>query len=220
MPTIVITPEEAKLIADGCLAATSKDDVTPLICAAHITADEDGKVTAAATDRYRVHRIFAKSTAQHKEPFDVVLDNATLKWLSVNARRYVKGWPDPIVVIDADERDGTKHVTITIQESASGAGRSLSLEEYGVAGVYPPIARLFDEIDPESKVAESVGLRPEYLGALGALIRRKGQPVKMFTPRSARLGSTTKAAPVRFEFQDDAGNVYADALIQPHLGLR
>lgn len=216
MPTIVLTPADAKYIADGCLAATSKEDVTPVICAAHITADVDGNVTAVATDRYRVHRVFATSTAQHKEPFDVVLGNEALKWISANARRYIKGWPDPIVVIDVDERVGNPIplVTITVQETSSGEGRHLTLVDYGVVGTYPPVERLFNEA-VGGELRDSVGIRVEYVGDLGKLVRTKGKAVRMYGHRE---GTTVggKTAPVRFQVYGYEGKVVADALIAPN----
>src|SRR5690606_7732268 len=83
---IRLTRADAEWLIRGALAAASKDDVTPVLCAIHWTV-ENGRVTVVATDRYRVHQL-------HAQIEDAAVSGSFLMDTRI-AKRLVSSWHTP-----------------------------------------------------------------------------------------------------------------------------
>jgi hypothetical protein len=237
MSVITLNVDETKRLVDGALAASSKDDVTPVLRGAQLTRTVDGRVSMVATDRYRVHRMFTDDVgpAPHIAPggyptwdeVETVVPHAGLKWLSANARKlgyFATVW------ITVDPHEDMGHPGSILIEVRAGLPNSQGLEmdradgylAYAcrpVAGTYPPAHKWFGTLeDPEEVSPKGLLLEADFLADLRVLKRspgRRGEPVRMRASKP-HVGGRPNA--VRFEFSHE-GKVYADALIMPNRDL-
>lgn len=242
MTRIILIASEAQRLARGALAAASPDDVTPIITGAKLTVDATGKVTMAATDRYRVHRIFTDAVPRPAEnrtedglaniwdEGSVILPREALKWISANALK-LKFYSHVVIefepYVEATYNPATlgELGRIRIEVRAGMPDGSLLPDEEGmyayacrpVAGRYPPVERLFDGLQWSSESNDKgVLLNIDFVAGLKPLAVRKGANARI---RFTKPNDYGKPGPVGFSFEDN-GKVYADAIIQPNLELR
>lgn len=76
--SVEIQTADLKWLCSAVLPAVSRDEVTPMICGAVLSA-EGGVLKALATDRYRVHRATSKVEGLKLEPFYV--SRRMLQWI-------------------------------------------------------------------------------------------------------------------------------------------
>lgn len=239
MHTITLNVNEAKRLADGALAAATKDEIMPAIHAAQLTRSADGRVAMIATDRYRVHRMFTDELgpAPHTAPggypawdeVSTILPYGALKWLSANAKKL--GHYATVVIDVVPWESGVELGSIGISVRTglpNDNGLILHPEADGylgyggrpVPGSFPPVGRLFAALEPATEVEErGILLEVDFLADLRVLKRnpgKRGDPVRI---RMSKPSAAGKAQAVRFEFAHE-GKVFADALIMPNLDLR
>lgn len=132
MLKFTIMPDEFRALASVAVSATT-DDITPILQHIHVTATEDGIITATATDRYTV--ALAEAPGEVETAGEALLPAAEVLAF---ARKIPKRTAVPLVVT-VDE-DGW-----TITNFASTVGGA-----YPAPGNnFPPVGRLFpDEVTP------------------------------------------------------------------------
>lgn len=145
-----LTAPEAKLIADGCVPAVSRDVVTPVLTGAFVRI-EDGDVVAYATDRYRAHRVRARIKAQRAgKHLGAIVPRHVWVWLGKAAGRLYPGGPvAQRVVFEFQQREAGDPVTsgsVTVTVHAVGGG-SAQIQAPLIAGNFPPIWALFAEAE-------------------------------------------------------------------------
>ncbi|SJM54874.1 hypothetical protein [Agrococcus casei] len=224
--TIRLARAEAEWLFRGALAATSDQDVTPIICAVKLTVKND-RVTAIATDRYRVHQLFVP-VAPGAPDGEFVMSRRQVQ-------RLLKSWhgsrslfPDQVVDIAWEDRDPNattkvgmpvtpKHtgwVEFTVLSDLTDAAELISHGAPQVRGPYPPVERLFPD-DPSDQSTEPVSqmfLDPAFLADTRYL--RSGQgSLRFVVPRAGAKGSHQAFLVVNTEGT-------ARALIQPQRPAR
>lgn len=221
---IRISPADAKRMADGALAAVSKDDIAPILTGALLELDATGAASMTATDRYRVHRIHAKAlpgAVGGHEPHGVQLTGDALKFLSVNATRL--GHFSVVIITSSvvdDGENGRAAVRIEVRRGDGNSGDEyglLAFADFQLYGQFPPVHRLFDDLVSATD-AETVRLNTSLIASISKLQKRKGSPVEVM--QTAKQNG--KHGPVVFRFREDAPTegepaLYAEALIQPQI---
>lgn len=224
--SVMISARDAKYLADAMLAAASKDDVTPVLCAVYFEAGAEGLRTQA-TDRYRAHTAVV-DTVKRSGRHSFLAPREAIVWLSKNAlaftsRRFTAF--DPVVVITSQAPEaGTPgldggHLKIDVRQSADATATDGSISWVGTLrkGNFPPV--LAKLIEPARTAELSEGpfvMRPDFLSALRAL---GGSDHRAPLIRPTKNADPSKPGPVYFEFK--AGDrVYAEAIIQPNTNLR
>lgn len=146
-----------KRLARAALAATSNDDVTPVITGAVLSA-ADGQVTTIATDRYRVHRAHARLDGL--PDFDpVLIPRRALSWAVTNSSFFGRGGlVDSIATINvelnAEQPPATKdtrpticprgQITITVLQANIEGAERVSYTADLIAGNFPPVHTILD----------------------------------------------------------------------------
>jgi len=220
--TVRLSADNVRWLLRGALAAASKDDVTPVLCAVKWTV-ADGRVTVLATDRYRVHQLFAPAAPNADEGEFLMSRHQAellLRTKHSSARANVGEvvdltWTDPVGTAPFGERS-TRAVTGSIRfdvlEFDSPEADQITHVSQQVRGNFPPVARLF----PDSADASDEGrlsmfaLNPEFLSAMRHLRTHPSQPLRFITPKQQEHANKL---PVIVENVDGT----ARALIQPNM---
>lgn len=218
---ITLDASTARYLADAMLAAVSKDDVTPVICAAHLKL-LDGQLQGIATDRYRAHRVYLDVVKAPKTG-DFLMPREALVWMQKNARTYKPrghSYFRPRVDIESTAAGAaagdTGRIKITVRRDDS-MDDSISYSGPGVKGAFPPVFKLIDTARDAEESSSSVILDVELLAKVRALAPDPFPPRIKFTKASDP--SVTKPAPVYIEF-GSKNKTFADAILQPHLEAR
>lgn len=218
MSTIILNREGASLLVDAALSAVSKDDVTPVICGAHVSV-EDGKVRVTATDRYRIHTALIEAKDIEGEP-EAIIPRVALEWLAKN-RSYFGNTLHHHHRIRIDIGKPVERalktepgaLSIVVMEHESDAAASVAWNGRHTLGNFPPVMRLIDTARDAEAVVATPLLRMDFMGRVNRLTRWRGNPVRVkFTAGT----KPNKPGPVYFSVEHD-GKVVAEALLQPHL---
>lgn len=222
LPAVVV-----EWLLRGALAAASKDDVTPVLCAVQWSV-ENGRVSVLATDRYRVHQLYSKELIGDDEldvpaegRFLMGRDQAMLLLRSLPKRSAPLPGVVELTWVDAVPLP-TGH-TGRIPRSAHGSLRfdvashdgtdaeHLIHDGWQVRGKFPPVGRLFDDAaNAEGDLVHDVALTPEYLADTRWL--RSGHGSLRFVMPRAKDG-VAGMFPVLVMNTEGT----ARALIQPHV---
>lgn len=219
--TIRLGRLEAEWLFRGALVAASTQDVTPLICAVKLTVKAD-RLTAIATDRYRVHQLFV--------PVRPGAPDGEFVMSRHQVQRLLRSWhgsrsmlPDQVVDLTWDDRDPdaptgvgtpvtpahTGWVEYTVRSDMTDAAELISHGAPQVTGMFPPVERLFPD-DPADEAAGPVSqmfLDPAFLADTRYL--RSGQgSLRFVIPRLGAKGAQQAVLVVNTEGT-------ARALIQP-----
>jgi len=212
---LTITATDAKYLADAMLAAASRDNVTPLLCAARVYVDKDG-VHAVATDRYRVHRVHLEAVKKNRA-HEFVIDRTMLTWLARNALVF-KAYGSVVTFTttppgEGKDDKGLIRAEVRADADADDGYGTLSRTGFPVRGTFPTVERLFAEAEENVSDIGSVSLNLEFLAGLRPLT-----PMRGMTPliRATQKPEYKKPGPVWFTFEYD-GKVRAEALVQPNL---
>lgn len=216
--TITLSRDQAKWLAEVGLSASSTDDVTPIICAAHIEVTGDS-ARVTCTDRYRVHTAPVKLEAKARA-HSFLLSRAALLWLSKNAAFHGRTLAEfNRVTIRTRSVDGIPTtVTITVLASEIDGAASVSWTGELVKGNYPPVLRLF-EIAREAEQGGPCRLNLGFLAKAEKLGDVGDAPLLKFT----RSENPNKPGPAYLAFTrivEEGVETYAEAVIQPNLMLR
>lgn len=174
--------EDALYLARAIMPAVSKDDVTPILTGQMWTVTPE-KITAVATDRYRVHRAaiegdFGKASGAFLIP------RKSLEWLVKNATHFGRRSQflvDPQLTIEFEVTepavpnkltDSTPmpagFVSLSIAENESTDAQTLTLRSALIKGLFPPVADLIDSaLEADSSDPGVVNL--EFVGGTRAL---------------------------------------------------
>ncbi|WP_295035744.1 hypothetical protein [uncultured Microbacterium sp.] len=230
--SVKLPRDEVDWLLRGALAAASKDDVTPVLCAVQWTI-ADGRVTVLATDRYRVHQLYVrapKGTPDGEFLMDRSQADLLLRLRHSNARRLAgevveltwtdaETLPDPAPRKVARRYCGTLRFDIIAHDGADADVLSHTTEQ--VRGTFPAVGRLFDaSSESESERASEMALDPEYVSAARHLRVDRGEPLRFIIParseQDAQIAGGSRRRPVLIL----NGSGTARALIQPNLMLK
>lgn len=220
MTKIMFTPEEFRAVASVGVAASS-DDVTPIINTVQVTAS-GGEVTAIATDRYRIARVIFTPKMDNEEMVDddinIHAKELTKFWAGIKATAIKSHMPIILTIITEEGEYGdTKKYVLEYDGSR--------VENFGVKGNYPPVAKLMAGYDEEDCAGvPAVSLNPNFLADM----------VKMYHPRDEnrinmkhvawqfrfKATDSKKPGPVYITRGGDIGGAKLDYLVQPNLLLR
>lgn len=222
MSTIILDRDAAKLLVDVALSAASRDDITPVICGAHISV-EDGKLRVTATDRYRVHTALVEAKSIDGE-VDAIIPRAALEWLGKNRTFFGGIRRDKHRVridIGAHILGGIKPIpgalSILVRESEADDADCVAWNGRHTLGNFPPVTKLIEIARKSDPAPTPPLLNLAYVGSINRLARFSGAPVRVkFTTGE----NPNKPAPVYFVVEDGTGVMRAEALLQPHLEMR
>lgn len=231
--TVKLPAHQAEWLIRGALAAASKDDVTPVLCAVQWTI-ADGRVTVTSTDRYRIHQLFVPAPEGTADG-EFLMHREHAAWL-------LKAWHAPrrifreqMVYITWTDPDGSKAPPARKSRTAEvrkahGTTRFdvyaydhpdadvVSYERLQVAGNFPPVARLFpDEADLDGEPVAQAGFVPELIGDTRHLRTGYGSLrfITVRTPTDDVKRTPNRQAPMLVVNTEGT----ARALIQPNLLL-
>lgn len=232
---ITLAQHEAEWLLNGALAAASKDDVTPVLCAVQWEV-EGGRVTVTATDRYRVHQLHVKTESTASGSFlmsrrqaEALLKSWHLPRSRFPGQKVDLEWEDG----DQAEAEGVRklsyadarkldrdperilriagRLTFTTYVPHDPTGARITYTAAQVRGTFPPVARLFPT-EAELKDGEPVSmlaLDPTLLS--GTRWLRSGYGSLRFVVPAAR--ENVKAQPILVVNTEGT----ARALVQPVL---
>lgn len=218
MATIVLDRDAAKLLVDVALSAASRDDITPVICGAHVSV-EGGKLRVTATDRYRVHTALIEAKSIDGE-VDAIIPRVALQWLAKN-RTYFGGNRRDLhrvrIDIGAHFMGGIKPIpgalSIMVSESETDDADCVAWNGRHTLGNFPPVLKLMETARQAAPAAATPLLNLAFVGSINRLARFTGAPVRVKFTESA---NPNKPGPVYFSVETTAGAVSAEALLQPH----
>lgn len=215
--TVTMKAGTAKYLADAMLAGSSKDNLTPVICAAKVTI-KGGALTAIATDRYRVHMVHLDVEGKAKD-HEFVIGRELLTWLSKNANAFRSRGNsvfNPTVTIETREPSGEQGddglCVITVCRDADLDTDVLTMTGTLVRGNFPHVYRLVDTARIAEANAADIVLNLDFMASVRALSPAQGiNPKIRFTVAS----NPNKPGPIYLAWGND--RVIAEALIQPNL---
>ena len=208
--TIVLTRQSAKYLATAALSGMSTDDITPVICAAHIKASGD-ELQMLVTDRFRAHSAkigLAAKTTEH----EVLIPRDAMLWLNKNIAHFGRYTADfnRIVITSTDERALTISVCISEETDAP----SVAWKGEATKGKFPSMADLIAKArDAADGTPEIVKL--DFLAKARSLSRGLESPLIRFTASD----NSNKPGAIYLRFPSQ-GDIYAEAIIQPQISAR
>lgn len=209
--TIVLPRHEAKWFAGAALSATSTDDITPVICAAQMTATPTS-LRFVATDRYRVHTAtiqLAAKTVEH----EFLMPRAALLWLDKNVSYFGRWGSELQIATIATTDDG--ELTVSVRASTEPDASYISWHGRCVPGNFPPVHRLI-EIARAAEVGPPIRLNVNFIAKTRPLTRSLSESPRIKFTASDK---PNRPGPAYFTFGGDT-EPYAEALIQPNLEIR
>ncbi len=219
MSTIVLDRDAAKLLVDVALSAVSRDDITPVICGAHVTVD-DGKLRVTATDRYRVHTALVEAKSIDGE-VDAIIPRAALEWLAKN-RTYFGGTMREYhrirIDIGAHLMGGIKPIpgalSIVVCEAETDDANCVAWNGRHTVGNFPPVMKLVEA----ARAAEVAPITPRLnIGFISRINRIAQHPHTLVRVKHTVSANPNKPGPVLFALEEIDGQVIAEALLQPNL---
>ncbi len=218
MTTITLTLPQARYLVDVALSASSTDDVTPIICGAHITM-EDGKLRVVCTDRYRAHTALVEAESIEGD-VEVIIPRQALLWLRSNRTYFGSYMKDQQrVVIEATPHPEAQvfpgDLVVTVKESEGGYAGRVVWQGKHLKGNYPPVIRLIEKARDAEAVLATPRLNLTLLGRMSALARElPDTPWVKFTANE----NPNKPGSVYVSWRGSINDaLYAEALIQPNL---
>lgn len=222
MATLTLRRHLASYLVDVALAAASRDDVTPVICGAHVTV-EDGRVRIVATDRFRVHAAIVDAV-DADDDFEAIIPRDALLWLKKNGSYYGSSGREGqrVTMLVGKHRDGIRLqkeagvLQITVAQSDAPDAPSIQWNGTHIYGNYPPVIKLIEEARQAESVAATPLLNMSFVGAARAISPDHLARVRMkFTAGK----NADKPGPVYFSAEDGI-DITAEALLQPHVESR
>jgi len=221
MAAIILHRDHAAYLVDVALSASSRDDVTPVLCGARVTV-EDENVRVVATDRYRVHTTKV-CAVEAQDDFDAIIPRPALLWLKKNIGYFgSSGRHNQRVTIlmgqhvKRDEQmDLPGVLCVTVSQTDADNSASIQWNGTHVVGKFPPVLRLVDEARDAEPAAAPPLLNMSYVAKIARLARGAHQPLRVkFTS-----GNGSKPGVVYFSVEHDTG-LLSEALLQPHVEPR
>lgn len=180
---IVMTRYGASALAELAVSVAPKDDVTPILCAAHVEVIGD-RVRVHATDRYRAHA-GTFTLLEKARPHTFVIPIAGLEWLKRNYAFHGRHDADAHRVTittvtegDVDGRSVGGKVTITVAASEATGAAAVSWSGLLVQGKFPPVWDLIAKARDAEPVAEAPRLNLDMLAKSRALATHRGEPAR------------------------------------------
>ncbi|SFN66985.1 hypothetical protein [Mycetocola miduiensis] len=208
----------------GILPATSKDDVTPVLCAAQWII-EDSVLRLVGTDRYRIHTATVALPGKPKAGHFIVPRSALI-WIWKNANFYGRARSNatiPVVDIEltvpanADSANpGT--ITVKVRRSVDERLHVLSFADKLVVGIFPPVMKLVEKARAAEIASATAKVNLRFV-ADAQKMAGNGYVAPRIKFTAAEDGSS-KPGVVLVAFENDDKTPYAEALIQPNLELR
>lgn len=168
--------EQLRAAFETALLCTSKDTMLPILCAVHVSIEDDA-LTVAATDRYRISRY----TFELEEPYkgdrrEWIIKAADLKsWVS--ALKKARRIPSVVLSLPDTEELGIGSLALNIEEQPVLNARTID-------GTYPRIHALFNRPDEQDNDLHAIGFNPDYLADMA---------------KTAKAASHIRHAPLRME---------------------
>ncbi len=217
MTKITLTLTQARYLVDVALSASSTDDITPIICGAHVTREGD-QLRVVCTDRYRAHTALVEAVAIEGDP-EVILPRQALLWLRSNRTYFGSHMRDfQRIVIEVTPHPEASIIlgdlVVTVKESESEGAGGVAWQGKHLKGNYPPVIRLIEKARDAEAVLATPRLRLDFLGKMSALGKDGPQiaPWIKFTAND----NPNKPGPVYASWGSGSA-LYAEALVQPML---
>lgn len=205
---LVLDRRSARRLYDVAMSGMSADDVTPVICAAHVTA-EGTTLTVTVTDRYRVHTA-PISIRERVAGFDALIPRAAFQWLAKNLNAFGRDGLAAQQVVITLHSEG--QLVIEVQESSALAAAAVAWRGSVTKGNFPPVDRLIEKARAAEETTGPVRLNLNFLGKAGALGNGYEAPLFKFTATD----KTDKPGPLYLRW-GNADAPTAEALVQPHV---
>lgn len=224
MAAIILQRDHAAYLVDVALSAASRDDVTPVICGARVTV-EDEHVRVVATDRYRVHTTKVRAI-EAQDDFDAIIPRDALLWLKKNIGYFgSSGRHSQRVTILMGQHvkrsslvslgDLPGVLCVTVSQTDADDSASIQWNGTHVVGKFPPVLRLVEEARAAEPAAAPPLLNMSYVAKIARLSRGAHQPLRVkFTASKG-----TKPGVVYFSVEHETG-LLSEALLQPHVEMR
>lgn len=181
MLKFTIMPDEFRALASVAVSATT-DDITPILQHIHVTATEDGMITATATDRYTV--ALAEAPGEVETAGEAILPAAEVLAF---ARKIPKRTAVPLVVTVDEDGWTITNFTSTIGGALPAPGNN-----------FPAVSRLFpDTVTP----VPMTSVNPKLVARLAKILTAAKLPA---TAPWQVAGSGTWRAKDRATSTDDA----------------
>lgn len=227
---IAVTHDELRSIAT-LIHAASKDQGTPVISGVHVRA-EGRSIIAVATDRYRVAELTLtrtedyisgvdagafKSSEDVADGFEAIIPTDLLtRAIKQLPRKSILPTTPSIAVLYDSERN-----MVTIRDTMHG----FDVSDAAIRGNYPPVARLFPDVETMTAFAGALALKPAYLATLEKLRLPNHEREAAWQMRTNTSENPNKPAPVLFTIDDSTryskgGAAALRYLLQPNLILR
>lgn len=223
MNTITIPAEGLRWALRAAITAAARQDVTPVLCAVHF-AIKGGKLSIAATDRYRVHEAVIDIPKDAPEG-EFLMHRDQAQWILANFHKPLRSYTDQMIRLEwtggdatakisskstpAERRRAAGVISVEVLASSAEGAPSFRYELEAVKGNFPPVRRLFPENFDDAERVVEVALSPNLMARLADLTRHRGEPLRFVMPRVA----DGKAQPVVVQNGDGT----ARALIQPNI---
>ena len=183
MPTL--TNQQLHKLIKPVLPFASKDDFLPMLNAVRLDP-LDGKLSAVATDRYRLGR--TKLSDVEADGFAATIPIATARWLLTVFKASQKGNE---ITLDLND-DGTVRIS-----GATVWGPRIELNVDQAPGDYPKLAPLFTEAEDRAATG-SATFNGNYLADIGNVVA--GSMVAYMT---VELSDIAQRKPVLFTHEGD-----------------
>lgn len=194
---------DAGWFARALLAGASTDDVTPVICAAHI-AVTDGRLEGTSTDRYRVHQAWIEHDSV-KGDSEFVLTTDSLKWIVKNVAYFGRAGSFNGPKLSVTVGDGLAVLSIARSDDT----RSISFTDNLVKGNFPPVGRLIETaLKAEVTTDKSAAIKLDFIAKARALA---SDPHEFASFKYTATENSLKPGPLLLTFRQGR------ALIQPNL---
>lgn len=180
------------------LPHASKDGMTPIICAVHVSAE-----AFIATDRYAIG-MYTHGAPIHPDTDAVVLPRTAAEWLGKQTPK----------ALGLDRHTATTALLVTITADSvtiTRDGDTLAFHRFEAPyGQFPPVARLLNGWKPATD-AQPTALKPEFVTRFSVSASKLIDKSEAYT---LELGHTDsgKPGPVRFTIGDKF-----TGLLQPNL---
>lgn len=198
---------ELRAIASFAHLASS-DDVTPVITGVHITG-EANRLLIESTDRYVAGRLTFTPTSE--PTFDDFEVNIPAKELSAAYRKFAKSPMVLLKIATSAEYANTVRYEFTDYDSVVAG--------IGIAGNYPPLARLFPSDTANYDGVPSASLNPSFIAKLAKIYHpADGQREKLAAlPWKFHFKGTDSGRPNAVYVTRTVADYPVEVLIQPNL---
>ena len=211
LDTITIPYSQATLGGMYAVALhSSKDDVTPVICAVRVNAH-----TFLATDRFSVGEWTHTPEASDTPTSDVALliPRSASEWLAKQSAKALGFIPRDARMLAEGVVIVFSRDSITIQWAESG--QVLAVTRFAeVKGNFPPVERILAGAVAAEDAPSAISLKPAFVEKFTKGAAKTLEREGTFTMRFTKTEKPNKPGPVIFEFAQFRG------LLQPNLILK